>query len=156
MINFWKKPRTKNLEDLELLEINLIKDVPLEYAYLLPNSNRVIQKESKEAIMKIFKEDPSGVEYIKFGTERDFELANCTPELQEFFKKAKRKKSLSNLILNVLYMLLLVFYLIFNKDPIFSRNLFLWAMLLFLISNSALNIFRLIKLNNKAETHCVP
>lgn len=151
MINFWKKPRTKNLKDFELIEINLIKDLPLEYAYVLPKSNRVIQKESKEAIMKIFKEDPNSIEYVKFGSVRDFELANYTPELSGFFIKAKRKKSLSSLILNVIFIPILIYYLMFTTHPIFSRDLFLWSVLLFLISDMALNIFRLIKLNKANE-----
>jgi hypothetical protein len=47
MLNFKPRP-TKSLEELELIEINLIKNLPLEYAYVMPKSSRVIQKESRE------------------------------------------------------------------------------------------------------------
>jgi len=52
----------------------LIKDTPLDYAYVVFKNDRVMQKEYKELLMEIILENPYSAEYIKFGPKKDFEL----------------------------------------------------------------------------------
>lgn len=122
MFNLKKRPRTKKLEEFELLQINLIKDSPLEYAYVMHKSNRVIQKENKESIMEIL-ENPYSAEYVKLGPERDFELTESIPELRQKFAKLYKKKARSGLISTLIFVIIICLTILIHKanvEEIFS------------------------------------
>ena len=52
-------------DSIWLEEINLIKDTPLNYAYVMYKSDRVIQKENKELLMEIHQTELLGNKLTK-------------------------------------------------------------------------------------------
>lgn len=111
MFNLKKRKKTKKLEEFELLDINLIKDTPLDYAYVMFNSNRVIKKENKELLMEIVLENPYSAQYIKLGSKKDFELTESIPELKGLFTKFKRRKAYSELLNSLIPIIFFYFFL---------------------------------------------
>lgn len=142
MFNFKKRPKTKKLEQFELLEINLIKDSPLDFAYVMHKSNRVIQKESKESLMEMVLKDPYSAEYLKLGPERDFELTESIPELKEVFRKRVRDGIISNLFF-VLLILLAVFY--FNEKIEDLVTPFGITLITYILGTTAFQFYKLSK-----------
>ena len=51
MFNFREKSRNKATEEFEFLEINLIINLPLDYAYLMKGRNIIIQKANREELV---------------------------------------------------------------------------------------------------------
>lgn len=145
MFNLKNRPKTKKLDEFELLEINLIKDTPLDYAYVMIKSNRVIQKENKKSLIEIILKDHYSIEYVKLGPERDFELISSIPELSKIINRTKRKNAKSGLIINLILIIVLSGIIIFgniNKD--------LWGSSFFGVSISLLiftgfHIYQLLK-----------
>jgi hypothetical protein len=120
MFKFRKRPKIKPTEELEILEINLIKDLPLEYAYLIKGSNRVIQKRNRQELALVVKEYPRSTEYVKMGPNKPYELVESIPELKDIVVQEKRKTDkktfIQSLILLTAYFAVTVVFMLVKDD----------------------------------------
>lgn len=151
MLNFKKRPKHKKLEDFKLLEINLIKGLPIEYAYVMPKSDRVIQKENEESLMEVVRDNPYSAEYIKLGKGRGFELTGSVPELRDLFIKYKRKKALKELLFFLMYIIVFVLFIFVLGHPKkeFEENSFILVCCLILILEYiSVRVYRIFKYRN--------
>lgn len=150
MFGIRKKPKTKKLEDFELLDINLIKDLPIDYAYVMPQSNRVIQKRNKEELFSIVKKDLKSIKYIKVGPDTDFVPIESVVELKNSRDQLKRKKAKGGLI----YSLILIFGfigLIFSGviSQEFAKSQSLLAICIVFLVQIGFYIYTLLKIKGK-------
>lgn len=153
MFNF-KKLETKSLEELELIEINLIENLPLEYAYVMPNSKRVIQKENRESLINIILKNPYSAEYVKLGAERDFELTSSIPEFKGIFSEIKRKKSIGSLFQNLLLIIYLTLIMIFGDlyEEFLQSKLMIGFGIFFFVS-LVISIYKIVKFQTIRKQH---
>ena len=150
MLNFKPRP-TKSLEELELIEINLIKNLPLEYAYVMPKSSRVIQKESRESLIHVIHTNPFIAEYVKLSAEREFELTSSIPEFEEFFSKVKIKSAVLSLVHNLFMTLTFVLVLIFQDqdEKCLQPSIFIGIMIYLLVS-LAISIHKIVRFKRRS------
>jgi len=145
MLSFKRTPITKKVEELEFLDANLIHNVPLEYAYIMPKSNRVIQKENKEALLAIIIEDPYSIEYVKMGSEKDFECIKSIPALNDLQKQSKGEFAKKRLISLIFVVVTTLAFLFIGDSNDFWLSPITWIFGVFYLALFTVYVYRIVK-----------
>ena len=73
----------RHISDFELVEVNLIPDTPIEYAFNFVHNKRLVQKATKEELIASVQENWKKIAYVKMGKDALLLPISEIPELEK-------------------------------------------------------------------------